>query len=343
MERRKALKLAALAGTAVAGTGLALVAKRRADGGMAHARDPQWAELHRDLGATPLRITSFDGTVLHADALGPADAPVILLAHGYVLSARAWHYQQRDLAGEFRVVAYDQRGHGRSERAAHGDYSIRALGRDLAAVLDAVAPPGTPVVVAGHSMGGMTVLSYADQFPDAVPRRLAGAALLDTTAADVVRGTAFSAGSAMAASILGLAAARAVGLRPPDRVRYSSVSMLLTREIGLSSTASPAHVAFTQEMALACPKEVSAALMPALTSLDVREAAGRLTVPTMVLVGEADRITPPGASRELVKLLDLGELVVLPEVGHMAPLEAHRDVTAHLRAFARRCLERAAA
>lgn len=343
MERRKALKLAAVAGTAVAGTGLALVAKRRADGGMAHARDPQWAELHRDLGATPLRIASFDGTVLHADALGPTDAPVIVLAHGYVLSARAWHYQQRDLAGEFRVVAYDQRGHGRSERAADGDYSIQALGRDLAAVLDAVAPPGTPVVVAGHSMGGMTVLSYADQFPDAVPHRLAGAALLDTTAADVVRGTVFSAGSAMAASILGVAAARAVGLRPPDRVRYSSVSMLLTREIGLSSTASPAHVAFTQEMALACPKEVSAALMPALTSLDVREAAGRLTVPTMVLVGEADRITPPGASRALVKLLDRGELVVLPEVGHMAPLEAHRDVTAHLRAFARRCLERAAA
>ena len=333
----------AAAGTAVAGTGLALVAARRGARHLSHVRDPEWAELHRDLGGDELRIPSFDGTVLHARALGPADAPVIVLAHGYVLSLRAWHYQQRDLAGEFRVVAYDQRGHGASQEAASGDYSIQALGRDLAAVLDAVAPPGRPAVVAGHSMGGMTVLSYADQFPDEVPRRLAGAALLDTTAVDVVRGTVFSGGSAMAASIMGVAAARAVGLRPPDRLRFSNVAMVLTREIGLSSGASAAHVAFTQELALQCPKGVSSSLMPALTSLDVREAARRLRVPTMVLVGEADRITPPGASRQLVKLLRQGELVVLPGVGHMAPLEAHRDVTAHLRAFARRCLERSAA
>ncbi|HWH33119.1 MAG TPA: alpha/beta hydrolase [Egibacteraceae bacterium] len=340
--RRQGARLAAVAGTAAAGAAIAWAASRP-DRGPLHVRDPEWAELHRDLGAQALSVASFDGTRLHADVLGPPGAPVIVLAHGYVLSARAWHYQVRDLAGEFRVVAYDQRGHGRSQTAASGDYSIQALGRDLAAVLDAAAPDGVPAVVAGHSMGGMSVLSFAEQFPDAVPARLAGAVLLSTTAADVVRGSVFSAGSALVATVLGAAAAKAVGLRPPQRVHDHDVALFLTRLIGLAPSASPAHVAFTQQLALSCPKEVSASVLPALTALDVREAAGRLGVPTLVMVGAADRITPPGAARELVSLLPSGELVVLPGVGHMAPLEAHRDVTAHLRAFARRCLERPAA
>lgn len=342
-QRRRATRVAAVAGTAAAGAAVVWAATRRSGAASSHVRDPEWVELHRDLGTRDLAVTSFDGTVLHADVLGPPDAPVLVLAHGYVLSSRAWHYQLRDLAGDFRVVAYDQRGHGRSAPAASGDYSVHALGADLRAVLEAVCAPGVPAVVAGHSMGGMSVLSFADRFPDEVGSRLAGAALLSTTAADVVKGSVFSAGSALAAGVLGVTVARAVGFRPPQRVRFSGLSMLLTREIGLSASASAAHVAFTQELALDCPKEVSAALVPALTSLDVREAAERLRVPVMVMVGEADRLTPPGASRELVTLLPDGELVVLPGVGHMAPLEAHRDVTAHLRAFARRCLERVAA
>lgn len=341
--RRRALAIGAVAGTAAAGTAVAWAARRQAKRALPYELDPEWAELHRPLGSTAITVESFDGTVLHAEALGPPEAPVLVLAHGYVLSLHAWHYQQRDLAGEFRVVAYDQRGHGRSEAAASGDYSIQALGRDLAAVLDAVVPAGERAVAAGHSMGGMTILSFADQFPELLPQRLAGAALVDTTAADVVRGSAFGAGSALAATVLGAFAARAVGVRPPTRGPAVDLSLLVTRQIGLSAAASSAAVAFTQELALACPRDVSAALMPALTALDVREAARRLRVPALVVVGEEDRLTPVGASRELVALLPQGELVVLPGVGHMAPLEAHGELTAHLRAFARDCLFEAAA
>lgn len=341
--RRRALAIGALAGTAAAGGAVAWAARKQARRALPFELDPEWAELHRPLGAQVVKVESFDGTVLHAEVLGPPGAPVIVLAHGYVLSLHAWHYQQRDLAGEFRVVAYDQRGHGQSEIAASGDYSIQALGRDLAAVLDAVVPAGERVVVGGHSMGGMTILAFAEQFPDVVPERIAGAALVDTTAADVVRGSVFGAGSAVAAGVLGAFAARAVGVRPPAKGPAVDVALLLTRHIGLSAAASSAAVAFTQELALACSREVSAALMPALTALDVREAARRLRVPALVLVGEEDRLTPPDASRELARLLGDAELVVLPGVGHMAPIEAHAELTAHLRVFARQCLLEAAA
>jgi len=341
--RSRALAIGALAGTAAAGSAVAWAARREAKRTLPYELDPEWAELHRPLGGQVVKVESFDGTVLHAEVLGPPGAPVIVLAHGYVLSLHAWHYQQRDLAGEFRVVAYDQRGHGQSEAAASGDYSIQALGRDLAAVLDTVVPAGERAVVGGHSMGGMSVLSFADQFPDVVAERLAGAALVDTTAADVVRGSVFSAGSALAASVLGAFAARAVGVRPPATGPVVDVSLLITRHIGLSAAASSAAVAFTQQLALGCPRDVSAALMPALTALDVREAARRLRVPALVIVGEEDRLTPPDASRELTRLLGDAELVVLPGVGHMAPIEAHAELTAHLRLFARQCLLEAAA
>lgn len=343
MERRNATRVAVLAGTAAAGTALGWAARRRAAVGPAHVRDPEWAELHRPLGANELKITSFDGTVLHAEALGPPDAPVLILAHGYVMSLHSWHYQQRDLSDAFRVVAYDQRGHGCSEVAAQGDYSIEALGRDLAAVIAAVLPPGQKAFVAGHSMGGMSILSYAEQSSRLMAQQVAGVALVDTTAADVVRGSTFSAGSAKVAAVLGVAAARAVGLRPPGRAHYSDLSMFLTRHIGLSADAAAAHVAFTQELALTCPREVSATLMPALTALNVRGAARALRVPTLIVVGGEDRLTPPGASQELARLLPQAELLVLPGIGHMAPLEAHAEVSAHLRSFATACLRPAAA
>lgn len=342
MARRR--RLAVAAGTAM-GTAALLTAGRAASHRLSPERDPEWTELHRPLGGEQHSVRSHDGTLLHAEVLGPSGAPTIVLAHGYVMSLAAWHYQRRDLADEFRVVAYDQRGHGRSQPAASGDYSIEALGRDLAAVIEALVPPGERCVVAGHSMGGMSVLAMAEHEHDVLRRRLGGAVLLDTTAADVIRGSAFSRGSAVAAGVLGTLTAAAVGIRPPASVELyrSGPALVAARVIGLSRRAHPAHVAFTLELALACPRSVSAAVLPTLSALDVRHAARRLDVPTLVVVGESDRLTPADASRELAAVLPDARLVVLPGIGHMSLLEAHREVTAHLRLFSRQALRREAA
>jgi len=117
---------------------------------------------------------------------GPAARPLtVVFCHGYCLNQDSWHFQRAALRGAVRAVYWDQRSHGRSERgrdqAAGGPVTIDQLGRDLKAVLDAAVPDG-PVVLVGHSMGGMTVMAFADQFPAYVSERVAGVAFVSTSA-----------------------------------------------------------------------------------------------------------------------------------------------------------------
>src|SRR5580765_3463352 len=123
-------------------------------------------------------IYSADGTRLHAEIFGPDDAPTIVLIHGITMQMRSWAYQVADLEGQFRVVVYDQRGHGRSGKPGPAGYTIAALGDDLQAVLDACLGPGEAAVLAGHSMGGIAIMSWAIRHPSEVSARAAACALL---------------------------------------------------------------------------------------------------------------------------------------------------------------------
>ena len=108
----------------------------------------------------------------------------IIFCHGYALTHDSWHYQREHLRGSARLVFYDQRSHGLSAKASDASHHIDQLGRDLAAVIDAIAPGG-PIVLIGHSMGGMSVMAYADQNPEAFGSRIRGVALVATTAGNV--------------------------------------------------------------------------------------------------------------------------------------------------------------
>lgn len=330
---------ATIAGAAVGGATLRVISERRAIGDGPLAADPEWQELQRPVHGAVHRVTAFDGTVLHAEVTGPEDAPTILLCHGYALSMHAFHHQRRDLSDTHRVVAYDQRGHGHSATARSGDYSARALGRDVAAVLAALAPEGEKVVAVGHSMGGMSLLSYADQHPEELPGRFAGLVLIDTIVGDVLRSSVATTSWAVLAAVAGGAwsgGLRLLGRRPDTEDQISvDPAWLLTRAIGLSPAASPAHVAFTEQLLAATPNVVAAALGPVLTRFDLRQVAATVGVPALVMVGCDDRVTPPAASRALAAALPDAELVELPDAGHMAPLEAHDEVTARIRGFAR--------
>ncbi|MEX0658084.1 MAG: alpha/beta hydrolase [Egibacteraceae bacterium] len=340
MIRRRAIGAMAFAGAAAGSAALGHYAKRRAIAGIEPLAESTWADLCRPVHGRVQTVRSCDGTRLHVEVLGPDDAPTILLAHGYTLSQHAWHYQRRALSARFRLVCYDQRGHAASAVAAAGDYSMGALGRDVAAVLDATTVPGGPVVAVGHSMGGMAILSFAEQFPEQLDR-VAGVALVSTAAGSVIAGGAFTAGAAVLAVLRG----RLPGVRhravarsgdpadwpdpaPPDLV------FLLTRSLALHPDADPAHIAFTEQLMMECPAGVKSALGPTLTSVRLAHIAERLTMPGLVMVGEHDRLTPLGPARRLAEAMPDARLVVLPGAGHMAPLEAHERVSAELAAFA---------
>ncbi len=335
--RRRVLGAMAFAGTAAGGAALGCLAERRAS----EQADPgDWEEsLSRD----PVEVTAADGTRLHAEVSGREDAPTLVLAHGVGLSSRTWHHQRRDLAHELRVVAFDHRGHGRSERGE--DCSIESLGHDLAAVIERCAPTG-PLLLAGHSMGAMAILSLAEGYPGLVRDRVRGAAMCNTAAVAALGGALASvtAGvlSTVQARLAGSKVARGRLLRSqdPDDRPSTDLSLLLTRQFGMARDASPETVAFLERELRACPPIVLAAFAPGLATLDMREAAARLRLPTLVVVGERDRMTPPRQGRILAELLPMGDIVELAGVGHTTMLEAPDVVTGALRALADEVLDR---
>jgi pimeloyl-ACP methyl ester carboxylesterase len=287
-----------------------------------------------------------DGVRLHVETAGPADAPVtVVLLHGWCLDRRTWHRQVTALpdalggAGQARVIAYDARGHGRSSSTRLGSATLGQLGDDLAAVLRILAPEG-PVVLAGHSMGGMTIMEYAHQHAEEFAARIAGLVFVATTAegtthtqyglhphlARLMR-AAETAGAGVLARCGAWHPHRAVlpalrpgvrwllfgdGYEPSDlRLTMSGVGRASLRSIG----------GFRESIGAQQRLETLAALGD---------------VPSAVLVGDRDRLTPPRCAESIAEALPGTELTVCPGAGHMLMLERPDQVTAALAAVVTR-------
>jgi pimeloyl-ACP methyl ester carboxylesterase len=267
-------------------------------------------------------VTSADGTKLHVRTVGPDDAPTVVLAHGWTCSTDYWTPQLRTLCDEARLVTYDQRGHGRSEAGPGHAFSADHLADDLEAVLDATVADGGRAVLVGHSMGAMSILAWAHRHADSVRDRAAAALLASTGVTDLVTESLLvrlPSGWRRARSLVG----RAFLTAPGALGRANPITHRGVRYTALSPSASPAQVAFCEQIILGCPPRVRSGWGGVLHSLDLRHAVASLTVPTTVVVGDADRLTPPVHARRLAAALPrLERLVELPGVGHMSTVEA---------------------
>jgi pimeloyl-ACP methyl ester carboxylesterase len=296
------------------------------------------------------RVVLPDGVSLHTEVIEPVGFrpgidPTLVFAHGFALNSTVWHYQRRDLDGLGRMVFYDQRSHGRSDRAPDGTHTIDQLGQDLAAVVADTAPAG-PIILIGHSMGGMTVMSLIEHQPDLVGRRVVGAALLATSPGQmntVTLGLPKSAATLMhryaedAAVIMG---ARKP-LIDPVRSRSTDLSYLLTKIYSFGGWTSPSMTRFVHDMNAATPADVLAEFIPTLVQHDKLESLEALrAVPTLVLVGDHDLLTPVAHSEEILRKVPTADFVVVPESGHMVILERYADVNYRLRELFRRSLAR---
>ena len=148
--------------------------------------DPDQATLSRPLDGRIIEVEARDGTRIHAEAFGPDDAPAIVLAHGWSEAIRIWTRVIHELTPGLRVVAWDLRGHGRSDEPANGDYSIDARASDLDAVLEAALAPAERAVVAGHSLGAMTVIRWAEAHPASAASRMAASVLVNACVDNVL-------------------------------------------------------------------------------------------------------------------------------------------------------------
>jgi pimeloyl-ACP methyl ester carboxylesterase len=320
MRRRSRL---ALAGAAGAGTAWVLAA--RADR-RAVLADPARTRLEKSLPGRPLDVTSRDGTRLCAREFGGADGPAVVLVHGWTCAQAFWTLQIQALAHEARVVAYDLRGHGESEVAASGDYAMEAHAADLEAVLRA-ARARRPVV-AGHSLGAMALIAWARDHAGEVDDRLAATLLVNTGVGDLISESLVLRAPHGAARLRQALGRLLLASSAPLPRRSTPLSHRAIRHLALSPAASPAAVAFCERLVLACPTDVRAACGATLTRLDLFEAVASLTVPTVVVAGEADRLTPPAHARRLAGALPRlhGEALV-PRAGHMIPVSDPDAVT----------------
>ena len=291
------------------------------------------------------QLTLADGVRLHVDAYGPRDAGVtVVLLHGWCLDRRTWHHQVSALGAmepHPRIIAYDTRGHGRSGPTRLRSATLRQLGDDLAEVIRRHAPTG-PVVLAGHSMGGMTIMEYAHAHPEEFTGRVAGLLFVSTTAEGHTHtryglpgqlAWLLRAGETVGAGVLARSGAwhphRAVlpALRPAIRWLlfgdgYEDAALQVTMKcVGRASLRSIGGFR---------------ASIGAQQRLDTLAELGG--VPAAVLVGERDRLTPPTCARSIAAALPAAELTVCPGAGHMLMLERPDVVSEALQTLARRAI-----
>ncbi|GAA3544943.1 alpha/beta fold hydrolase [Nocardioides daeguensis] len=306
------------------------------------------------LRSTPVTVVADDGLPLHVevDEVEPAAAggaverllrrtkgdppPVtVVFVHGFCLNLDCWHFQRAAYRGLVRTVYYDQRSHGRSGHSDRAHANIDQLGRDLHRVLEEVVPDG-PVVLVGHSMGGMSIVAFAEQFPELIGTRVVGVGLIATTAGGLDPSRMLL--PMLPARLAGPLASRAMrtlhlGHRAVDSLRRagSAVATVATDRFAFGGDVPRGYVEFVDEMLAATPFEVVADFFPhfaGLDKFDFVEVLGR--VPTSVICGTDDRLTSIGHARKLQSRIPGSRLLECEDAGHMVTMERHELVNAEL-------------
>ncbi|HEY3726962.1 MAG TPA: alpha/beta fold hydrolase [Solirubrobacteraceae bacterium] len=301
-----------------AGTAAGVVLERRHLRRLAH--DEDYARLSTRLDGRPLTVRSADGTKLHAEVFGPEIGDTVVLAHGWTEQLSFWGPVIGRLADRgLRAVAYDLRGHGRSDPAVDHDYALERFGEDLEAVLAAALPAGRRATVAGHSLGAMSIAAWAEHHD--VGSRANAAALVNTGLGDLVTGHLLF--GELAKWLNHPVASRLVlGSRAPMPGFSSPIQQAAIRYVAFGPTATAGQVAFYERMLMECSPDARAATGVAMSDMNLYEAVAKLTVPTLVVAGDRDRLTPPTHARRIAESLPhLQALIELPETGHMSPLE----------------------
>ncbi|WP_433687203.1 alpha/beta fold hydrolase [Micromonospora carbonacea] len=319
----------------------ALVRRLKADPADPHA-DEVFGQQRYD---EAFRLELPDGTDIHVEVVEPTRPvpghPTVVLVHGFCLDMGTFHFQRKLLAerGEHRIIAYDQPGHGRSGRLETGEYDLAALGRTLRRVIDRTAPEG-PLVLVGHSMGGMTIMAFAELYPELFGDRVVGTVLMATS------GGLLAETKLVAPALLGRVGAPVLYMMS-NATRYggpaidaarkstSNVAWLLTRKYGFGTPKpSPALVSYVELMNSRTSADTVTRYLRTLATHSRYPALAALAgTPVLVVVGDKDMITPVTHSEEIVRRLPHAEYLKIRDSGHVVMLEHADEVNGALTRF----------
>lgn len=247
---------------------------------------------------------------------GKPDSPTVIFIHGFPFNKSMWRNQVEVLKEQFRVIAYDVRGHGNSESGAQ-PFSIHQFAEDLFLFMDALYIKCA--VICGLSMGGYIALNALKQNPD----RIAALILADTQcAADSHEG-------------------RKKRMETIDSIRKNGLSEYASNSVKkLFSVTSLAtkkeEVDFIEQTILTTDAESICNTLKALADrIETCLALPQVTIPTLILVGQDDQVTPPEAAQKMHALLPGSELVIIEQAGHLTNLENPERFNHHIKTFLR--------
>ncbi|RLV50690.1 alpha/beta hydrolase [Nocardioides mangrovicus] len=294
-------------------------------------------EDYKALRSPAIEVKAGDGTLLHAevDEIAPYASgarpdprrPTVVFVHGYALNLDCWHFQRKAMRGRHRMVFYDQRSHGRSGRSPREHATIEQLGDDLATVIAELVPDGD-VVLVGHSMGGMSIMTFAERHPEVFAERVRGVGLIATTAGGLRPHRALSPFipdklGDMVAPRLVTALANAPELVDSARARGSNIGFLVADRFAFGREAPATQVEFLDEMLAGTPIQVLAEFFPGFRTLNKFDVLGTFsTVPTTIICGTKDKLTSLGHSRKMAARIEGARLLEVPDAGHMVIFEA---------------------
>jgi pimeloyl-ACP methyl ester carboxylesterase len=281
-----------------------------------------------------------DGSELRVETYGPPDGPPVVLTHGWGLDGCEWYYAKKELAG-CRLIVWDLPGLGLSTEPANHDYSLDNLARDLDAVIGVAG--GRPVVLVGHSIGGMISLTHAKLFPEAMGTRVCGLVLVHTTYTNPVRTTRMAAlktavQKPLIEPLLHLTIALSPLVRVMNTLSYWNGSAHRSSETsGFSGRETRGQLDFVAGYTPRTSPAVLARGMLGMLRYDATDVLRTITVPTLVVAGDKDPVCKPEASERMRADVPGAELLTLSPAKHEGLIEHHGRLGEAVRSFVVRC------
>ncbi len=332
-----ALLTLALAGRPILGGFTKLGLKQGSD-------DPRDADADPkpDRGGRHLRIRRPDGSEIEVETYGPPDAPTVVLTHGWGVDSTEWYYVKKAVARGLRVVVWDLPGLGMSKKPDNNDYRLEKMADDLDAVLKSVGD--RPVVLAGHSIGGMILLTYCRMFPAALGPRVAGLVLVHTTYTNPVRttkGAAFY--TAIETPVIVPLLYLTIGLWPlvwlMNWMSYMNGSVhRSTHKQSYAGAETRGQLDFASRFPPHDRPDVLARGMLGMLAYDATATLATIGIPVRVVTGDVDTTTPPEAGQFMARTIPNAELVTLSPARHLGLIEHHEEFDRTLAEFTNACL-----
>jgi pimeloyl-ACP methyl ester carboxylesterase len=299
---------------------------------------PAGAEEPHALQGAVQELTRPDGTKIHVEVFGSDNAPQLVLTHGWGTTSTEWYYMKKHLADRFRVIVWDLPGLGQTEQPKDGSDSLEQMATDLNQVLSIAQ--GKAVVLVGHSIGGMTNLTFAKLYPESLGSQVKGVVQIDTTYTNPVRTTSHSRLNValqkpLAEPILHLMIPFSPIVRIVNWISYEEgILYLKNASSSFAGSETRGQVDLVSRTQAQSSPGVVARGTLAMFHWDGTTVLPQINVPVLILVGKQDTTTLPSASATMQRSMPIAQMQVIDPSSHYALLEKNEVVNDAIAQFA---------